>query len=105
MSKNAYYEMCEALGTKPSESEVPVEYEDLPYELQTTLEICNSLQDNYDSFNGAYLGKNYANIKDLFEIYGVDQADQKLMYEYLLYIDRLRKKIINVEKPQGTKKP
>ncbi len=105
MKKESYYEMCEALGTKPKDEEIPVEYSDLPYEIQTTLEICNSLQDNYDSFNGTYLGKNYSNIRDLFEIYGVDASDQKLMYEYLLYIDRLRKKTLNVEKPQGSKKP
>lgn len=105
MTKDQYYEMCEALGTKPVESEIPVEYHDLPYEIQTTVEICNILQDSWDTFNGNYLGKNYSNVKDLFDIYEIPLPDQKLIYEYLLFIDRLRKDIVNSKKPQGSTKP
>ncbi len=45
MTKDRYFEMCEALGSKPIESQIPVEFEDLVHELQEILVIYNNLQD------------------------------------------------------------
>ena len=30
MTKEQYFEMCEALGNEPAESEIPIEFDDFP---------------------------------------------------------------------------
>jgi hypothetical protein len=100
MSKDQYFEMCEMLGNEPNESEIPVEYDDLPLEVQDALRIYNTLQDNWDYMGGNYIGKNLAGFKDILEIYEVDKADYRSIYEMILNIDRIRGKQIADSKPK-----
>ena len=39
MTKEMYFEMCEALGNDPVESEIPVELDDFPLEIQELLNM------------------------------------------------------------------
>jgi hypothetical protein len=102
MTKQAYFEMCEALGNEPVESEIPVELEDFPAEVQEILEIYRILKDDWDTMNGNYLGKHLTGILDIFDIFEVHKADRKLYIQILNMIDAIRSKEI---KKQQTTKP
>lgn len=98
MTKDAYFEMCEALGTTPLESEIPVEFDDLPDEIQEILGIYKLLKDDWDTMGGNYLGKNFLGILDIFDIMEVEQADRKTYLSLLHLIDSVRSEQIKKTK-------
>ncbi len=98
MTKATYFEMCEALGSEPIESEIPIEFEDLCTDLQEALGIYSKLKDEWDTMNGYYMGKSFAGIKDIFDILEVDVADRRNMFDLLSSIDSYRAKSINDRK-------
>lgn len=100
MTKAQYFEMCEQLGTEPIESEIPIEHEDLPQEVQEALQIYNTLQDSWDYMGGNYIGKNFSYIDSVFDIYSVAKEDRKTLYELLIQIDRIRAQEIQNKKPK-----
>lgn len=100
MTKEAYFEMCEALGSEPLEEEIPVDYEDLLVDVQEALSMYHKLRDEWDTMNGVYLGKSYAGILDIFEIQGVPVEDRKMLYDLIGVIDTHRSKAIADAKPK-----
>jgi len=90
MTKEAYFEMCESLGSEPVESEIPVDYQDLPIDAQEAIQIYNKLRDEWDGFNGIYMGKNYAGILDIFTILDVPVEDRRTLFELINMIDKHR---------------
>lgn len=100
MTKAAYFEMCEALGSEPLEEEIPVDYEDLLVDVQEALSMYHKLRDEWDTMNGVYLGKSYAGILDIFEIQGVPVEDRKMLYDLIGVIDTHRSKAIADAKPK-----
>jgi hypothetical protein len=100
MTKDNYFEMCETLGSEPLESEIPVEYEDFPVEVQEAIRIYNNLQDNWDYMGGNYIGKNLNGFKDILTIFEVDPQDYRAVYELIMRIDRIRSKSIQDSKPK-----
>jgi len=102
MTKEAYFEMCEALGSEPIDSEIPIDYSDLPVDAQEALGIYNKLRDEWDGFNGIYMGKNYAGILDIFTILDVPVEDRRAMFELINMIDLHRKNAI-AEQREATK--
>ncbi len=98
MTREQYFEMCEALGSEPIEAEIPVEYEDLLDEVQEAVGVYNMLQDNWDTMNGIYLGKQYSGIRDIMQI--LDIEDTKTCYSIINIIDRTRSEILNAKKAQ-----
>lgn len=103
MTKEQYFEMCEMMGSEPIEEEIPVEFNDLPIELQEALQIYNSLQDSWDYMGGNYIGKNMVGFKDILDIYEVLPEDRRSMYELILHIDKVRAKSIRDSKPKTPK--
>jgi len=104
MTKEQYFEMCEMLGSEPSEEEIPVEFEDFPLEVQEAYLLYNILSDNWDPMSGTYMGKQMAGIKDIMEIYGIEDA--RLTLQLINSIDSIRRTIINnkrASKNQPTK--
>ena len=103
MTKDAYFEMCEALGSEPVESEVPLELEDFPELVQQAFVIYNTLADIWDPMGGNYLGKDYNIVFNLFELYSIEAREEKLLtMEILRRIDYVRSKIIS-EKQKASK--
>lgn len=100
MTKESYLEMCEALGTEPIESEIPLEYEDLALEVQEAIRIYNNLQDSWDYMGGNYIGKNLNGFKDILDIFEVDAVDRRAIYELVTHIDKIRAKSIQDQKPK-----
>jgi hypothetical protein len=103
MTKDSYFEMCEALGSEPLESEVPVEYDDLAIEVQEALLIYSKLRDEWDGMNGVYLGKSHNGLMDILDIHGIE--DKKTVFELILVIDKCRTKALEAKRPKNTKKP
>lgn len=96
MTKQQYFEMCEMLGNEPLESEVPIEFEDFPLEVQEAYQVYNTLNDNWEGMSGSYLGKNYAGIKDIMEILGIE--DKAICLQLIQLLDSARIKLINSKK-------
>lgn len=100
MSKDAYFEMCEMLGTEPIEEEIPVEFEDFCLDVQEAFGIYQKLRDEWDSMNGLYLGKNYSGLIDLLELLEIPVEDRRTQYELIGIIDKHRSKAIADAKPK-----
>lgn len=103
MTKETYFEMCEALGSEPIASEVPVILTDLPLVVQEAFFIYFRLTDVWEGMNGTYMGKQLIGIKGIFEILNVPVEDHKTMLELILMIDKHRSKVISDNQPKGTK--
>jgi len=103
MTKETYFEMCEALGNKPAEDEIPIEFEDFPLEVQQALIAYRMLRDEWDSMNGIYLGKSLIGITEVLEATEIDQEDRKFITMLVRTIDGVRIQEINnkqiLEKP------
>ena len=101
MSKDAYFEMCEMLGSEPIEEEIPVDFSDLPVTAQQAFGIYSKLRDEWDYMNGTYLGKSYAGILDILTLLEVPVEDRKTMFELITIIDEHRSKAIAANKPKA----
>ena len=101
MTKEAYFEMCEMLGSNPIESEIPVEFEDLNLDVQEAFGIYQMLQDQWDTMNGVYIGKNYSGLIDILTLYDIE--DKKTSFSLIRKIDEYRSKAIAAAKPKETK--
>jgi len=101
MTKDRYLEMCEMLGNEPIESEIPVELDDLSLEVQQALFVYRMLRDEWEGFNGLYLGKSYLGLSEIFEYSEIDLVDRKLIMMLIKLIDTVRADLINKkqEKP------
>lgn len=104
MTKDAYFDMCTALNSEPVDSEIPVEYDDLPSDVQEALSIYYKLRDEWDPMNGVYLGKTYNGILDILEILEVPVEDRRTVFELIGTIDGIRSKIIEEKRPKSTSK-
>jgi hypothetical protein len=60
MSKDAYFEMCEMMGSEPKDEEIPIEFNDLPDVVQQALEIYGFLPDRWEGMSATFLGKDYS---------------------------------------------
>lgn len=100
MTKEAYFEMCEALGTEPVEEEIPVEMDDFPDEVQEAIAIYYKLRDEWDTMNGVYMGKSYAGLMDIFNIMEVETQDRKYMLDWIAVMDSERSKAIEAQRPK-----
>lgn len=95
MSKERYFEMCEMMGSDPVESEIPVEYEDFPLDVQQALSVYRMLKDEWEGFNGLYLGKSFIGLTEVLDYMEVDTSDRKLTVQLIKLIDNVRIELIN----------
>ncbi len=98
MSKDQYFEMCEAMGNEPLESEIPVDFEDFPLEVQQAFNAYRMLRDEWDTMNGNYLGKSLIGVKDVLEATEIEPSDQKFIIMLIRMIDAVRSDEINNKK-------
>ncbi len=98
MSKESYFEMCEMLGSEPLDSEIPVEFEDFPIEVQQAFNAYRMLRDEWDTMNGNYLGKSLIGIKDVLEATEIEPSEQKFIIMLVRMIDAVRSDEINNKK-------
>ena len=98
MTKEQYFEMCEAMGNEPVESEIPVDFEDFPLEVQQAFNAYRMLRDEWDTMNGNYLGKSLIGVKDVLEATEIELSDQKFIIMLIRMIDAVRSDEINNKK-------
>jgi hypothetical protein len=98
MTKDQYFEMCETMGSDPIESEIPVEFEDFPIEVQQAFNAYRMLRDEWDTMNGNYLGKSLIGVKDVLEATEIEQSEQKFIIMLIRMIDAVRSDEINNKK-------
>lgn len=98
-----YFEMCEALGNEPVESEIPVDLEDFPVEIQEVLELYKFLKDDWEPMSGSYMGKHFIGILDILDLFEIDSRDRKIYLSLLYMIDSIRSK--EIKKQQAATKP
>lgn len=104
MTKEDYFDMCEALGTEPVESEIPVEINDFPDEVQEAINVYYKLRDEWDTMNGVYMGKSYTGLIDILDIVEIPKEDRKYTLEWISVMDAARSKTIAAQKPKQSTK-
>lgn len=101
MTKEAYFEMCEALGTEPLEEEIPIVMEDFPDEVQEAIGVYYKLRDDWDTMNGVYMGKSYVGLMDILNIMEIDPLDRKYLLEWISVMDSARSRAIAAQQKQS----
>jgi hypothetical protein len=102
MTKEAYFEMCEQLGSEPVESEIPVEFDDFPLDVQQALNVYKFMRDDWDGMNGVYLGKSLIGISEIFEFCSIDTSDRNIVFQLIKIIDNIRQEDINSKKKSSS---
>jgi hypothetical protein len=105
MTKDQYLELCDAFGSEPIESEIPVELSDFPFEIQEVFNIYYLLSDIWDGMSGTYQGKNTTIVFTLFDLYKIDKEDYLVYLMYIRGIDNVRKRLINEKAKKQSEKP
>jgi len=84
MTRDRYLEMMEQLGQEPLAEEIPPDFEDLPDIFSYAVNTFNLLGDRVAAEVG-YLGKDYTNLHQLMEVYGIE--DKEYFLEILSWLD------------------
>lgn len=95
MTKDRYFEMCEMMNSEPILDEIPVELEDFPLEVQQAISVYRMLRDEWEGFNGYYLGKSFIGLTEILGYMEIDVSDRKLTVLLLKLIDSVRSSLIN----------
>jgi|TARA_R110000851_G_scaffold10877_1_gene38657 hypothetical protein len=66
------------MGLPIDESEIPLDITDVSYNSQQALFLFNILPDKIEGMNGTWLGKEYAGLTDIMDIYEVDDKKEVL---------------------------
>ncbi len=90
VTKESYFQMCEMLGSEPIDSEIPVELDDLPIEVQESITVYRLLKDEWDFVNGNYLGKSLLGLQDIFNICKIADGDRMFTLEIINLLDSIR---------------
>lgn len=98
--------MCETLGTEPVESEMPVEFGNLPLEAQQALEVYSFLPDRWEGMSGTFLGKDYSIVFNLFDTFNIEHNDtRQLLLKFMAKVDSVRSEIITQKQKAREQKP
>jgi len=81
MSQDQYIDMCEQMGWEIDESQMPKEPSTLSFEVQQALRLLNVLPDKWEGMSGTWLGKDYAGLDAILQIYEID--DVRTVFELL----------------------
>lgn len=93
--------MCAALGSEPVESEIPVEFDDLPELIQQAIEIYTFLPDRWEGMSATFMGKDYTIVFDLFKTFKIKNAsEKKLFLRFMSTMDAVRGTIISKKQEQ-----
>jgi len=103
MTKESYFEMCEMMDTEPIEEEIPVEFDDFPYEVQQAFIVYRMLRDEWEGMNGIYLGKSLSGIQEILQCCEIDPQDYKIIISLVQTIDSIRQEQVNSK--HDSKKP
>ena len=80
--------MCEQLGQLPDPDKMPLEVSVFPDEVQVAFFVFNLLSDRWDGNSGMYLGKDWAQCDQIFQLYDIDDR------RYVMYFAKLYEAIL-----------
>ena len=66
------------MGLPIDEEEIPLDINDVSYNSQQALFLFNILPDKIEGMNGTWLGKEYAGLTDIMDIYEIDYRKEVL---------------------------
>jgi len=69
------------MGVEPKEEDIPKDPSTFSLEAQQALIMLNVLPDKWEGMSGTWLGKEYAGLLDIMELYQID--DKKQVFELL----------------------
>ena len=84
-----------------NEEEIPLDINDLSYNSQQALFLFNVLPDKIEGMNGIWLGKEYAGLADIMDIYEID--NRKDVLDLLQICIREASKIYSKQREQANK--
>lgn len=95
--------MCETMGMEIEEDKIPVELSDFPELIQQIFSIYNLLLDHWDGMSGVFFGKRLEGLKDIFEIYQLDDYERVYTLGLIKHLDSVRSKIYAEQREQQQK--
>lgn len=109
VDKEKYLDICDAMGVEPVMEDMPIDYEDLPIEVQDVMSLHSFLPSRIAEFSGTYLGKDYGNLSFLFNMHGIDEKSWQMFYfRVMMLIDSIQMSILDKKrkaKEASSKKP
>ena len=81
MNQDQYIAMCEQMGWEIDETQLPKDPSSLELECQQALMLLNTLPDKWDGMSGTWMGKDYAGLAAIMDIY--DIQDRRAVFELL----------------------
>lgn len=83
IDKYEYLKMCKAMGTEPVEDEIPPDTDDFLFDTLVVFNIYSLLKDDWDTFNGNYLGKYLDTLPMLYSMFEVEKEKQVIYFSLL----------------------
>jgi hypothetical protein len=102
MTKEQYFSMCEQMRSEPLESEIPVDYEDLPEDAHYAIQLFNILPDKIDGFAGIYFGKDFSGLADIMDTLAI--PDKYHTLHFLTILINITKKQYAAERSKSNGK-
>ena len=84
----------ERLGREPDPEKAPLEIEHFPKEVQYAFSIHSLMPDRWDGMNGVYMGKDWAPLGTLLDIFGIE--DRLAIIYFIKSIEYYNSKQINL---------
>jgi len=79
MSQDQYIDMCEQMGWEINEDDIPKDPSVFALEVQQALLLLNILPDKWEGMSGTWMGKDYAGLEAIMNIY--DIVDRRLVFD------------------------
>ena len=89
------------MGLPIDEDEIPLDINDVSYNSQQAVFLFNVLPDKIEGMNGVWLGKEYAGLSDIMNIYEID--NQKEVLDLLQVCIRKASKVYAKQREQANK--
>ena len=83
----------ERLGREPDPEKAPLEIQDFPPEVQYAFLIHSLMPDRWDGMNGVYMGKDWAALGSLLDIFKIDNKQETV--HFIKYIEHYNTRQIN----------
>lgn len=72
MTQDQYIDMCEQMGWEINEEEIPKDPSAFSVQVQQALMLLNILPDKWEGMSGTWMGKDYAGLEAIMNIYEID---------------------------------
>ena len=90
-----YLSICEQTQQEPDPERMPVDDSMFPFEVQQALFVHSLLPDRWDGMSGSYMGKDWAALQGLLDIYEIE--DKKSVAYFLKHIEAQNMASVNKE--------